>query len=176
MRRGCISWVLAMAGVAVIVMLFGLIFIYSGIYSVAATYPDPAPVAWIFDKTLEHSVQHHASGIPIPSLDDPAMVKAGFRLYAKACEGCHEAPGVEEDKVTKSFNPEPPKLEESANDWKANELFWISKNGVRMTAMPAWGSTFSDKQIWSIVAAARKLAATKPGEYASLSRRSSAKK
>lgn len=163
-------------GIIVILVSLGLAFIYSGILSVAANYPDPAPIAWVFDKTFEHSVKRHAVGIQIPSLDDHAMVKTGFRLYAKSCEGCHAAPGVEQAEVTKSFNPEPPELAESAGDWKANELFWITKNGVRMTGMPAWGSTYSDKQIWSIVAAARKLADTKPEEYAVLSAETSARK
>lgn len=176
MRRTWLSGVGTGIGVIVILMLLGLAIVYSGIYNVAANYPDLAPIAWIFDTTLEHSVKHHASGIRVPALDNPAMVKAGFRLYAKACVGCHGAPGVEKEKVVKNFNPEPPELAESAGDWKANELFWITKNGVRMTGMPAWGGAFSDKQIWSIVAAVRRLAGLSSEEYKALSRELPAKR
>jgi mono/diheme cytochrome c family protein len=63
------------------------------------------------------------------------------------------------------MNPEPPDLVESAGDWKPNEFFWITKYGVRMTGMPAWDKTLTDKQIWAITATAMKLADTKPDEY-----------
>ena len=32
------------------------------------------------------------------------------------------------------------------------ELFWVTKNGIRFTGMPAWGPSFSDEEICDIVA------------------------
>ncbi|MEP7231601.1 MAG: cytochrome c [Ginsengibacter sp.] len=30
------------------------------------------------------------------------------------------------------------------------EAFWIIKNGIKMTSMPAFGPTHSDQKIWAI--------------------------
>ena len=30
------------------------------------------------------------------------------------------------------------------------ELFWITKNGIRLTGMPGFGKVYSDEQIWHI--------------------------
>jgi mono/diheme cytochrome c family protein len=31
-------------------------------------------------------------------------------------------------------------------------LFWIVKNGIKMTGMPSWRDNLSDAQIWNVVA------------------------
>ncbi len=151
-----------------IVLLAGagmLAFVYSGIYSVAATYPDSAPAEWLFGNTMDHSVARHARGIKVPALDDPSMIRKGANLYQQTCMFCHGAPGVDVDKIALGMNPSPPKLTEAAGDWKPNEFFWIAKNGVRMTGMPACGVKLSDEEIWAITAFAQKLPAMKPAEF-----------
>jgi mono/diheme cytochrome c family protein len=158
-------------GLVILVIIIAVAVIYSGLYNVAANYPDKASVAWVFSTTMDHSVRRHASGIKSPALDDPAMVQAGFNLYRGMCRGCHGAPGAHIETIVKGFNPEPPELTESAGDWKPNELFWITKYGVRMSGMPAWGITLPDKQIWSIVAFMRKLPSMTPAEYQALDRK-----
>ena len=37
------------------------------------------------------------------------------------------------------------------------EIFWIVKNGIKMTGMPAWGKTQSNYKIWAITAAVKKM-------------------
>ena len=165
-RRCCAGSII---GVIVVLGILGILFIYSGIYNVAANYPDTALAAWVFSTTMDHSVQHHAASIKTPALDDPAMVEAGFGHYRRMCAGCHGAPGIH--KMARGFNPDPPELTEAAGDWKPNELFWIVKNGVRMSGMPAWGVSQSDDKIWEIVAFARKLPSMKPAEYQALNRK-----
>ena len=129
---------------------------------------DTALAAWVLGTTMDHSVQRHAAGIKVPALDDPAMVEAGFGHYRRMCAGCHGTPGMR--KRAGGFNPDPPELTEAAGDWKPNELFWITKFGVRMSAMPAWGVSHSDSEIWQIVAFTQKLPSMKPAEYQALNR------
>ena len=149
-------------GLIVVLVVLFILFIYSGLYNVAATYPDRAPVAWVLSTTMDHSVQRHARGIKVPALDDPAMIQAGLRHYEEDCVICHGAPGVRIGEVGRGLNPAPPELTEAAGDWKPNELFWITKHGVRMTGMPAWGKIDSDKEIWETVAFIRKLPSMTP--------------
>ena len=41
--------------------------------------------------------------------------------------------------------------------WSSAELFWIAKNGIRMTGMLAFGPTHKDEEIWSVVAFVQRL-------------------
>ncbi len=165
--RRCAIWVV---GIAAAVSAFGLAFAYSGLYSVAATYPDRSAVTWFLGTTMDRSVQRHAAGTRAPALDSPEMFRTGFQHYREMCVECHGAPGVPPAELAQGLNPSPPPLVESAGDWEPSELFWITKNGVRMTGMPAWGPTHSDDKIWAIVAFVRRLPKLSEAEYRALDR------
>lgn len=167
-RLGCL--IVAIIGLIVLGGLIVVFFARSGFYDVSATYRDPAPVAWLLSTTMDSSVKRHARGIKVPSLDDPKMIAAGAGHYTKDCAFCHGAPGVKIGEVGRGLNPDPPELTEAAKDWKNNELFWIAKNGVRMSGMPAWGKTHSDKELWEIVSFVRKLPQMSPAQYKDLTR------
>jgi len=163
----CVVW-----GLAIVVVLVGvgLAVIYSGVYNCAANYPDRRLVNWAMSTTMDCSVARHAAGIHVPSLNDPAMLRLGFQHYRGMCLECHGAPGVEIAEVGRGLNPDPPELVESVGDWKPNELFWITKNGVRMTGMPAWGVTHTDKEIWAVIAFMQGLPKLTPEAYKALDR------
>jgi mono/diheme cytochrome c family protein len=157
-------------GVVAVAIALGLGFAYSGMYDVGAMPPDRGVVAWVLGTTMDHSVQRHAAGIRVPPLDDPGMVKTGFQHYREMCVSCHGAPGVEPAELAKGLNPSPPLLVESVGDWKPNELFWITKYGVRMTGMPAWGVTHSDDKLWALVAFMRGLPKLSAAEWEAMDR------
>jgi len=166
-----LRWIAGIIAVIVVIILCGLLFIYSGFYNVSATYPDSHLYAWVFDTAMTRSVQRHAAGIKVPNLNGSGMYEMGFAHYNSMCVPCHGAPGVPIGHVGKGLRPAPPELVDSASDWKPNELFWITKNGIRMTGMPAWGVTHSDQEIWAMVAFMQKLHSITPDEYRSLSKR-----
>ena len=152
----------------ILLLILVLVFIYSGVYSVAADYPDGPVAHWILDTTGDRSIKRHAASIKTPKLDDQAMIENGFKLYREGCVECHGAPGVRAEPIAKGFNPDPPELTEEAGEWKPNELFWITKHGIRMSAMPAWGVAHSDKEIWDIVAFVQGLPSMSADEYKSM--------
>jgi mono/diheme cytochrome c family protein len=59
--------------------------------------------------------------------------------------------------VAKGLNPPAPSLGSEEDDTPDGELFWVTKHGIRLTAMPAFGSTHTDEEIWKIVAFMRHL-------------------
>ena len=81
------------------------------------------------------------------------------------CVDCHLAPGMDSSEIRQGLLPKPPKLQEVVDEWKPAELFWIIKNGVKMTGMPAWGPTHSDAKIWAIVAFLEKLPHMTAAQY-----------
>jgi hypothetical protein len=54
--------------------------------------------------------------------------------------------------IRQRIQPGPPALADVVRELRPAELFWIIKNGIKMTGMPESGSTHSDDEIWGIVA------------------------
>lgn len=82
--------------------------------------------------------------------------------------GCHGAPGVERTETGQGLYPQGPDLAEEAGEYSDGALFWVIKNGVKFTGMPAYGPTHSDEEIWGLVAFLRRLENTSAQEYAAL--------
>jgi mono/diheme cytochrome c family protein len=150
---------------AAILAVLGLAFIYSGIYNVAANVPHTPLVHWILETTMERSVDVRGEDIEVPDLTDSHMVSEGYEHYQSMCLLCHAAPGIDYSEIAQGLNPQPPRLAESAREMEPGELFWVTRNGVKMTGMPAFGKTHSDEKIWNIVALLVKLPDMSPEEY-----------
>jgi len=157
-------------GLAVAGIVAGVIVMYSGIIDVGATNRHNPLTEFILSTTMDNSVRHHAKDIKAPPLDNPQMVLDGFRHYREMCVGCHLAPGIKSSEIRKGLTPEPPKLQEAVEEWQPNELFWVIKNGVKMTGMPAWGPTHSDEKIWAMVAFLEKLPKMTVAQYEEMDR------
>ncbi len=144
---------LTILGCIVVVAAGGLAFIYSGLYDVSATTPDSALVTWAVHKTSNTSV-HARMGANVPSagFDKPALIQVGGRLYAENCAVCHGAPGLTPTAIAKGLNPVPPDLFKATRKPDPAENFQFIKHGVKMTAMPGFGPSLSDDNIWSLVA------------------------
>ena len=154
----------------VIVFISGVVIMFSGAINVAATNPHTPLTQFILGTTMENSVRSHAKGITALPLDDAVMVMEGFRHYREMCVGCHLAPGINSTELSEGLMPSPPRLQEEVKEWKPEELFWVIKNGVKMTGMPAWGRTHSDAKIWAIVAFLEKLPHMTAEQYQEMDR------
>ena len=144
------------------------VFFIGGLFNVGAGWDDPAALRWALVQTRQASIARHAGevGAPPVKLDDPAVVRAGAHEYDGAgCVNCHGGPGVEWQKFSEGLNPDPPELKEVAGMEPA-QLFWVIKNGIRMTGMPSFGKAgVSDDDIWKIVAFVKKLPTVSAADY-----------
>lgn len=142
-----------------------LLFIYSGWYNVSANEQENWIMKWILNTTKDRSIEFRSKDITVSDLNDSSMLKEGFEHYNEMCVSCHGAPGLEETEVSVGLNPTAPYLVKVAKEIDPKELFWITKNGIKMTGMPAWGKTHSDEKIWAIVAFVKKLPNLTAEEY-----------
>jgi mono/diheme cytochrome c family protein len=156
------------AGVVLGVLTVGAgIFIWSGMYNIGADEPHWMPTRVVIDKLREQSISARMADMQVPNLDDPKVIAAGAVNYSAMCTGCHLAPGVTDTEIRPGLYPMPPDLPKiGSRDDK--RTFWIIKHGIKMTAMPAWGKTHTDQQIWNMVAFIRKLPDMTPEQYAAL--------
>jgi len=144
-----------------------LAFIYSGIYDVSASEPDNAVVAWALHNISDRSVDARLDGIVAPpSLDEPPVIAAGGHLFAQDCIVCHGGPGLKPTDIALGLNPKPPNLFRAGRHPWTEEMFRFIKHGVKMTAMPAFGGTQTDDQIWALTAFLRKATGMSPEDFA----------
>lgn len=127
-------------------------FAHSGFYDASATSTHSGFVNWFLSTTSHASIERRAKMIEVPDLDDEALVLAGINDFDSMCTSCHGAPGKGPEAVGQGLNPPAPDLAEEATELTPAELFWVTKNGIRMTGMPAWGVTHGDDAIWPVVA------------------------
>ena len=141
-------------------------FVWSGSYNVAATVPHWKITHWFLEEVRERSISAQSRAIVVPSIKDPKLVDIGFKNYHAMCRLCHGGPGNPRTEIAKGLYPNPPDFT-SKNIKMRNEaeLYWVIKNGIKMTGMPAFGPTHSDEELWGIVAFLKKLPNLKPEEY-----------
>jgi mono/diheme cytochrome c family protein len=153
--------------VLVVLVGGGLAFVYSGIYDVAAAKPHTGIMHWMLSTVSDRSIERHSGGIQAPDLTGPDRIREGMEHYHAMCEICHGGPGLERTETARGLNPHAPNLAESAKEMSPAELFWVTKNGIKMTGMPAFGVTHSDDKIWSIVAFLETLPGMSGADYRS---------
>lgn len=152
----------------VVLALGGLAFIHSGIYNVTAMDKHSALGHWVLHTTMENSVQARVSDIEVPAnLSDETMIRRGARAYDQLCAACHLKPGLDGTVLRKGLNPKPPALTAEGHFGPA-EQFWVIKNGIKMSGMPAWGLTHEDKALWEITAFLQRLPDLSEAQYQSL--------
>ncbi len=151
-RKPLTDFVAGAAALGAVMAVGGLVVVQLGLFDTRASTPHGPILAWATHTTFVHAAQRAAGRISVPAQFTPAEVEAGFKDYDASCAACHGGPGLARADWTQGLNPSPPYLVSTARNWTPGELYWVVKNGVKMTAMPAWGTVRSDGQVWDLVA------------------------
>jgi mono/diheme cytochrome c family protein len=76
----------------------------------------------------------------------------GRKLYLQSCAICHGADGHGRTELGRNMYPPAMDLTSPhVQHWNDAELLWIIQNGVRLTGMPSWKSTISERDTWKLV-------------------------
>lgn len=156
---------------AVIGIVAGGCFVYSGAYDIGADEPHWPATSGLIAALRDRSIAARSDGIEVPpDLGSAERVQRGAGNYDAMCTGCHLKPGVEDSEIRKGLYPQPPDLAKpAATPARAARQFWVIKHGIKMTAMPAWSrSGVDDNTIWDMVALLQRLPALALEEYEAL--------
>ncbi|MBU0422010.1 c-type cytochrome, partial [Acinetobacter baumannii] len=115
------------------------------------------------ELTRERSIAARATSLTIPDLSDEQRILRGAGQYAAMCANCHSAPGKPDTELGEGLYPKPPNLYQTSLD--AKTIFWVTKHGIKMTGMPAWGRSHDDDTIWNVVAFVMKLKGMSGPQY-----------
>jgi mono/diheme cytochrome c family protein len=155
--------------------VIGIIALGSGAYNMAATEKHWKITERIIEWVRDSSIKARAEDLTVPSLEDTELLAQGAEHYNAMCTICHLAPGMKPTELSVGLYPQAPifhQRETTTDETKRMELakayFWVIKNGLKMTAMPAWGLSHDDQAIWGMVAFIFKLGHMAPEQYENL--------
>jgi mono/diheme cytochrome c family protein len=105
------------------------------------------------------------AGNPLPLT--PETLASARAHFADHCASCHGNDGRGRTPMGQSLYPKAPDMTlDDTQHMSDGALFWIIKNGVRLTGMPAWGKDTPDdaRQTWELVHLIRHLPKITPEE------------
>jgi len=151
MRRSSLGTFLAGAVIALAVLALAIYgYFRLGLAPVATAAPP-----MMFETALAKAALHARIRKEMPTRSpinaDEANLAAGAHVYQKDCAVCH---GLIEQPATAIANgmfPKPPQLfvKTVAHD-PPGEIYWKTKNGIRLTGMPAFGGSLDETQLWQV--------------------------
>lgn len=135
----------------VVLPLFGLLYFRFG-YAPVATASSPLP----FEKQLAHMALnariHKEAPKNSPLAASEENYLAGVRTYRAQCAVCHGLPGEPDTPTAKGMFPKPPQLFQGhgVTDDPVGETYWKAANGIRLTGMPAYTGSLSNRELWQV--------------------------
>jgi len=135
----------------IIVPVLGLLYFMFGMAPVA-TASSPMPLEKFLANTALHAAIARSAPkqSPVPATEENLL--AGVMTYRDYCAVCHGLPGTERTAIARGEFPKPPQLfqDHGVTDDPVGETFWKTKNGIRLSGMPAFDGALTDEQIWRV--------------------------
>jgi mono/diheme cytochrome c family protein len=95
--------------------------------------------------------QSSREGIPPAPTNLQASIEEGDKLFGTECAMCHGLDGHQPTDAGRWMYPRASDLTSpEVQQYSDRELFWIVKNGIRLSGMPAFGRVESDEHIWNL--------------------------
>ncbi len=124
--------------------------------------PEPGKTEAVIATRAKHFLVRRASrgGIPPAPSDTQASIEEGGKLFGTECSECHGFTGRKPTDAGRWMYPRAADLGSAdVQQYSDRELFWIVKNGIRLSGMPAFGRVESNEHIWDLVHFVRTLPA-----------------
>jgi len=127
--------------------------------------PDPGKFETSIADGAKNFLVHREAGrisVKEPSLTQSDLDNAQ-NVFGSECATCHGNDGRTPTDLGRGLYPRAPDLgSNEAQHWSDPEMFWVIRNGIRLTGMPAFGKQLTDQETWSIVRYLRTLRASTP--------------
>lgn len=129
---------------------------------------EPHPIEVFLARQIRHlaiPIKNRNAQNPIPM--NPDVMKEALAHFADHCATCHANDGSGQTAIGKNVYPRAPDLRlADTQSMSDGEMFWVIHNGIRFTAMAAWGEgdPAQDMGSWKLVHFIRHLPQITPEE------------
>lgn len=133
---------LALGGFAAVVL---------GLMPAGADQPPGLLERWAARRSLHETIARESHALASPLAATDATLLEGAKIYALDCLVCHGAADGRSSTLARGLYIQPPQLAtDGVEDDPVGETYWKVKHGIRFTAMPAFGGSLREEQLWSV--------------------------
>ena len=117
-----------------------------------ATSAAPMPLEHFFAKAALRSRISRESPKNVPITANEGDYLEGARVYRENCAVCHGLPGVPQSAIARGLFPKAPQLfrGKGVTDDEPGETYWKVMNGIRLTGMPGFQQSLSEREAWEV--------------------------
>lgn len=159
-------------GVVIAVFLVGIVMILSMLRKGFSAIDEPSTLEAIMATTMRrYAVPSDLKDAKNPLPASPEIVAEGRAHFADHCATCHGNDGKGETSMGPKFYPKVPDMTKEATQSQSDgALFATIENGIRLTAMPAFGAGTAESAYgsWGLVHFIRHLPSVTPEELAEM--------
>jgi mono/diheme cytochrome c family protein len=161
-----------LVAIAVILMVLVCGLLMRAILHGVSAQNEPTAMETMIAATARHfavplSARRMRNPVPLTA----AALAEGRDHFADHCANCHANDGSGKTDIGLSLYPKAPDMRTPhTQNLSDGELFYIIKNGVRLTGMPAWGGDHQDADNWNLVHFIRHLPKLTPEEIEQMKR------
>lgn len=152
--RKSTRWMLILTPVLLIV-LAGITLVWTILSHGISARDQPTAIEVVLARRLRHlAIPSHARTQVNPIPAGPDAIADGMAHFADHCASCHGNDGKGDTTLGRNLYPKAPDMRLPATQSLSDgELFYIIENGVRLTGMPAWGTSHPESQndTWKLV-------------------------
>lgn len=157
------GWMILVLVVATLVILF---FWWT---TSARGFSASASPTWIETK-LAKLARSLAAPAAVAGVKDPLPVTEGnitmgAQHFAAHCAICHNNNGDGRTEIGRNLYPKAPDMRRGTQKMSDGEIFYTIRNGIRMSAMPAWPNDHDD-DLWRLVQFIKQLPSQTPAQIA----------
>ena len=145
--------------IAALSAIVALVLVFVVAIPLALTHRQDLPLERVYGDAAVSVVSRVLGGDGAnPLANDPRALATGRTAYTGSCAVCHGAKGDGRGVFGPTTYPDATDFTtEAAKSRTDAQLFWIVKNGLGFTAMPAFSGQYKDADIWAMVAYIRAL-------------------
>jgi hypothetical protein len=124
--------------------------------------------AYVARRLRNFAIPSDARSLSNPFANDAAAWRPANPVFQEHCALCHDSDGRGRAKVGQRLYPRAPDMAAAATqELTDGELFYIIRNGVRLTGMPGWSDLLNEEESWRLVSFVRHLPRLTPEELTS---------
>ena len=152
---------LALAGLLVSILWGGI-----------SARPEPSRIeTWLAGAMRRVAIPGEARRTKNPLPATPEILAQAREHFADHCASCHGNDGSGQTALGRGLYPRAPDMRLPATQALTDgEIFYVIENGIRLTGMPAWGTSGKQTESWKLVHFIRHLPSLSPGEKLEMER------
>jgi len=144
------NFILGVVVTLAVLILGGLGAAFLGLIPKQANVHPPRWETHLAMSAVDAYTDKHAGDAKSPVLPSAENLIDGMKIYSMNCAGCHGGLDKKPAPQAESFYPPPPQLILDPPDDPDSHNYFVIRNGIRYTGMPAWDKVLSEQDMWKV--------------------------